>query len=1176
MIRKNVLVFGVSALVLLVAVFGVALNVPLVSGNGTIYIRADGSVFPSTANITSVDNVTYTFTGNIYDSIVVERHNIVVDGAGYTLQGTGSGIGINLTGRSNVTIKNMEIKAFRYGIKLDYSSNNSISGNNITANSSDGIWLYKSSNNSVYGNNITTNNGDGIWLSDSSSYNSVYGNNITTNNWHGIVLSYSSNYNRIYENNITNNRYGILLWDSSNYNSIVGNNITTNNEGGIWLFGCSNNSIYGNNITTNNWHGIRLEWSSNNILRSNSMANNKYNFLVRGEGLSHFVNDVDASNTVEGKLIYYWVNERDRAVPLDAGYVALVNCTRITVQNLNLTKNGQGVLLVYTKNSTITKNNIGNNWYGIRLEWSSNNILRSNSIYGNNITIEYWERHCIALHNSSNNSIYGNNITTSNDGIQLDGSSNYNSIYENNIVNDEVGIGLYGSSNYNRIYGNNITNNMWAINVYTSSNSIHGNNVTDNYTGIWLLNNSNYNSVYGNNVADNDCGILLSYSSNYNSIYRNNLANNEDGIHLLYSSSHNSVYENNITTKYWYWNGILLFESSNYNRIYGNNIAKYHYGIRLESSSNNFIYHNNFVKNTDQVYTSNSVNVWDDGYPSGGNYWSDYTGVDLHSGPYQNETGSDGIGDTPYVIDANNRDHYPLMYPYRPRKAKWTVVAYFAGDNNLHEEMGAYLNLLKKVGATQDVNIVALIDNKTLNSIYYVKSESLLDITQEVMGSTSEFNMGDPALLSKLISYVALNYSAEHYLLIISNHGNVTHAPQIDENPQDGLSIIELGQALRTAGTKIDVLFMHACLMSTFELAYEVKDYVDILVASQDVVLMSFGAKYYMPPFDEILSALTSNSSMESKDLSSLIVNKFGAWPWNDNTYTWVAINETRLCNLIDAINNLSEKLEAKCDEYKQEIRNALSNVEYYPISELYQRSVNRTLDLLNFTQYIFDNIPDPEVRGAAGQLLYQFTEPERNPILFKATGSQHKYSNGLSVFFPGNITIYNRIKKLYQDTAFASATRWDEFLEQFYYSSTFTINVNDTTFSVNVFSNSTVLDFNFNKEEKQITFNITGPEGTTGYCNVTIPKALLKAEPYWNWTILLNGVNITQYATILENENYTFIYFTYIHTTKNVQIIGTWVVPEFSSAMILPIFMILTVLSAVFVKRKIPRKINS
>jgi hypothetical protein len=86
-------------------------------------------------------------------------------------------------------------------------------------------------------------------------------------------------------------------------------------------------------------------------------------------------------------------------------------------------------------------------------------------------------------------------------------------------------------------------------------------------------------------------------------------------------------------------------------------------GISLYSISNNLICHNNFVGNTvqAQVIPLGYVNVWDAGYPSGGNYWSDYSGVDLNSGPYQNETGSDGIGDTNYTMGTGNDDRYPLM-----------------------------------------------------------------------------------------------------------------------------------------------------------------------------------------------------------------------------------------------------------------------------------------------------------------------------------------------------------------------------------------------------------------------------------------------------------------------------------------------------------------------------------
>jgi len=119
--------------------------------------------------------------------------------------------------------------------------------------------------------------------------------------------------------------------------------------------------------------------------------------------------------------------------------------------------------------------------------------------------------------------------------------------------------------------------------------------------------------------------------------------------------------------------GIRLSESSN-NSIYENNIANNVFGIWLLMSPNNTIHHNNFINNTQQAYDESveypwahqSINTWDDGYPSGGNYWSDHTDADLYSGPYQNETGSDGIWDHPYTIDANNTDRYPLAEPWTP------------------------------------------------------------------------------------------------------------------------------------------------------------------------------------------------------------------------------------------------------------------------------------------------------------------------------------------------------------------------------------------------------------------------------------------------------------------------------------------------------------------------------
>lgn len=99
--------------------------------------------------------------------------------------------------------------------------------------------------------------------------------------------------------------------------------------------------------------------------------------------------------------------------------------------------------------------------------------------------------------------------------------------------------------------------------------------------------------------------------------------------------------------------------------------------------------------------------------------------------------------------------------------------------------------------------------------------------------------------------------------------------------------------------------------------------------------------------------------------------------------------------------------------------------------------------------------------------------------------------------------------------------------------------------YPVTLLSNSTVSLFRFIQSEKKITFTVRGPPDTIGYCNLTIPKNLLQDNP---WKILLNTTNITPQSTITENQTHTTIHFTYTHSAYNIQIIGTWVVPEFPS----------------------------
>jgi parallel beta-helix repeat protein len=260
------------------------------------------------------------------------------------------------------------------------------------------------------------------------------------------------------------------------------------------------------------------------------------------------------------------------------------------------------------------------------------------------------------------------NITTS-DYVNYDFTdNNYASIVveRSNITIDGNGYTLRGGFNLAwlrnvTIKNTTIENFGTGIYVYCCSNStISGNNITAtdiSYCCGIILDSSSGTSISGNNVTNNDYGIALIHSSS-SRVSGNNIANNNMGFRLEYSSS-NTVSGNNMTTNY---SEILIDFSSN-NTISGNNITSGYVCIDIFSSSNNKIFHNNFVRNNNvQIYPTvpNSTNVWDDGYPSGGNYWSGYTGVDMSRGPYQNETGSDGIGDTPVVFNENNRDNYPL------------------------------------------------------------------------------------------------------------------------------------------------------------------------------------------------------------------------------------------------------------------------------------------------------------------------------------------------------------------------------------------------------------------------------------------------------------------------------------------------------------------------------------
>jgi parallel beta-helix repeat protein len=190
-----------------------------------------------------------------------------------------------------------------------------------------------------------------------------------------------------------------------------------------------------------------------------------------------------------------------------------------------------------------------------------------------------------------------------------------------------------------------------------------------NNDGIVFINVTN-GTIEETKITENRNGIMFRTQYMYkenseNNIIRNNyiISNTNDGINFEHTGggyhSNNVITKNNISDNN---RGVYMIMSA-YNQIFSNNIiSNDQVGIMLDMCDGggqfNNIYHNNFVNNgvNQALERGGPINIWDDGYPSGGNYWSDYNGTDNNG---------DGICDTPYPIpDGDSKDRYPLMNPW--------------------------------------------------------------------------------------------------------------------------------------------------------------------------------------------------------------------------------------------------------------------------------------------------------------------------------------------------------------------------------------------------------------------------------------------------------------------------------------------------------------------------------
>ncbi|MCK5291229.1 MAG: right-handed parallel beta-helix repeat-containing protein [Thermoplasmata archaeon] len=574
-----------------------------------------------------------------------------------------------------------------------------------------GIELRSVTNCMVF-NNIIWNNREGIsvW----QSFYNILANNTVLNNVHGIFFR-SSAFNSVANNIFLDGSVGVYLDPASSNNSFLDNDISSNTLEGVYIENSDDNTISGNDVSSNG-HGISLVGSRNNVLTGNAMLEN--GVLILGDSLEYWnTHSIDASNIINGKPVYYWKNTTGGTIPSGAGEVVLANCTDVIVKNQNVSDGTVGIATGFSSGITILNNTASSSGHtGIYVHRSHNNTIRNN-------TVSHSLRTGIHIELSNDNTISENVVSGNEVGIASN-NSNRNSMSDNSVIsNTRTGILLKSSQNSivsrnfvssNR-FGIDVNRSMyvtlsdntmirdgilisrgslqhWTTHAIDSLNTVNGKSVyywkntvggtVPPGAGEVILANCTAVTVENQNLSDGTVGIELGHSTN-NTI-SNNMANSNSlaGIYLWVSEG-NTIFNNTASSNRG-WG--VANDCSDKNVIIGNFVSDnkdgiFHWiggrnlivnntalnnqnGISLWSCPNCQIYHNVLMNNGRQAWNDQNASQWDNGYPSGGNYWSDYMGIDNCSGPNQDVCPDpDGIGDTPYDIEIYGQDRYPLMVP---------------------------------------------------------------------------------------------------------------------------------------------------------------------------------------------------------------------------------------------------------------------------------------------------------------------------------------------------------------------------------------------------------------------------------------------------------------------------------------------------------------------------------
>ncbi len=393
----------------------------------------------------------------------------------------------------------------------------------------------------------------------------------------------------------------------------------------------------------------------------------------------------------------------------------------------------------------------------------------------------------------------------------------------------------------------------------------------------------------------------------------------------------------------------------------------------------------------------------------------------------ENETSE--IGNTTSSENGTTDTEETISSENGTSKRKWTFMIFLNGDNNLEEYAIDDFFEMAEVGSTDDVAIVVLMDriggysseygNWTGCNLFYVE-KGMTPTPENATGDWGECNMGSEDTLSNFINYAFENYPAENYALVLWDHGDgwrsltgwsdvkLFKVAGFDDTDNDYLLIDKVQQALNATNASLDLIGFDECLMAMVEVAYEFKDYADVMVASEEE---EPGDGWNYKPF---LESLVNNPDMNATTLGKEIVDAFGEYYSVYSDVTLSLIDLGKLEGLGDAIDRFSRLDPMDWDT----VNSSLDSVQTFYDGDY--------VDAYGFFKGVADNTSFDGVKVLSDEILSILD----NAVIYSFDSSDIS-AFGLSIYFP-EITWWD---EFYNNTQhdFVNDTAWNIFLWRYY-----------------------------------------------------------------------------------------------------------------------------------------------